>query len=70
MFLTEEVAHFNFLCERRVTVLFFDEPIHMASVLVLFIFSPDILLKLSSVSKLAWSDFSEQSRKRVVSSAY
>ena len=68
---TEEVAHFNFLYGRRViTVLFLDEPIHMASVLVLFIFSPDILLKQSSMSKLAWSDFSEPSRKRVVSSAY
>ena len=42
----------------------------MASSLVLFIFSPDILLKLSSASKLAWSDFYEPSRKRVVSSAY
>ena len=45
-------------------MLFLDEPIHMASVLVLFIFSPDILVKQSSMSKLAWSDFSEPSRKR------
>ena len=51
-------------------MLFPDAPIHLASVLVLFIFSTDILLKRSSVSRLAWSNIFEPSRRRVESSAY
>ena len=42
---TEEFDHFNFLSGQKTFVAFLVLLIHNSSVLVLFIFSPDIILK-------------------------
>ena len=44
---TEEFDHFNFLSGQKTFVAFLVLLIHNTSVLVLFIFSPDIILKRS-----------------------
>ena len=51
--LTEPVAHFRFLSGRSIFVFLLNVPIQRTSVSNLLIFRPDILPKLSSVSRLS-----------------